>query len=122
MPLRSKLFASDKALEACLTTDTAHLTPGSVGEAVSKIHTALLIIDNRQVSAEELKSRRYGQTTAAAVLAYKTKRSIVNPRYQTKPDDIVGKMTIASMDDELMVIERSVQDRRIRSRDNMWRG
>lgn len=36
------------------------------------------------------------------MLAFKTKRQIINYRYQNKPDNIVGKMTIAALDQELL--------------------
>ncbi len=40
------------------------------------------------------------------MLAYKRKRSIINRSYQTVADDIVGIMTIASLDDEMRLQER----------------
>ena len=40
--------------------------------------------------------------TAAAVVAYKRTRKIINYKYQTEADDIVGKMTIAALDRELL--------------------
>ena len=46
-------------------------------------------------------TQTYGPSTAAAVLSYKTKRQIINRSYQTTPDSIVGKMTIASLDAEM---------------------
>jgi hypothetical protein len=39
------------------------------------------------------------------VLAFKTQRQIINTAYQSKPDDIVGKMTIARLDREMFVLE-----------------
>jgi hypothetical protein len=74
-----------------------------VGDHVSKIHTALFILDEVSVSAEELATTRYGPSTAAAVLAFKRKRKIINWSYQTQADNIVGKMTIAAMDKELIM-------------------
>jgi hypothetical protein len=41
---------------------------------------------------------QYGTQTANAVLAYKRKRNIINYSYQTQADNIVGKMTITSLD------------------------
>lgn len=105
MPLISKLFSSDSRLQACLVSDPAHLTKGTIGDHVSKIHTALLILDDAQVASSELQSKTYGTSTAAAVLAYKTKRSIINFTYQSRADDIVGKMTIARMDAEMAAVE-----------------
>jgi hypothetical protein len=43
------------------------------------------------------------------VLKYKTKRNIVNRAYQSSPDNIVGKMTIASLDRELAAAEQQKQ-------------
>ena len=48
----------------------------------------------------------YGPATAAAVLAYKRKRSIINTSYQKTADNIVGIMTIQSMDRELNGLAR----------------
>ncbi len=48
---------------------------------------------------------RYGPRTAAAVLAYKTKRAIINRAYQQTPDSIVGKMTIERLDKDMLAIE-----------------
>jgi peptidoglycan hydrolase-like protein with peptidoglycan-binding domain len=47
----------------------------------------------------------YGPSTAAAVLAFKRKRKIINTGYQTSEDDIVGKMTITALDNELAAFE-----------------
>lgn len=105
MPLVSRLFRGDKKLEAALTSDPAHITLGAKGDHVSKIHTALLIADNVSVSSADLFSQTYGASTARAVLAFKQKRDIVNRTYQTKADDIVGKMTIAALDKEVALHE-----------------
>src|SRR5688572_32199124 len=43
------------------------------------------------ISGAELSAMRYGPDTAKAVLAYKTRRRIINFNYQTKPDNIVGR-------------------------------
>ena len=105
MRLKSNLFRGDRALEACLVDHAAHVCEGAVGPHVSRIHTALYAIDRLDVSADELRSRRYGKSTAAAVLTFKTRRNIVNANYQTKPDNIVGKMTIERLDSEMSVKE-----------------
>ena len=42
----------------------------------------------------------------AAVLNFKKKRGIINRAYQTAPDNIVGKMTIWSLDEEIGARER----------------
>jgi hypothetical protein len=105
MGLKSNLFRGDPALEACLVDHAAHVCEGAVGTHVSKIHTALYVIDRLDVSADELRSHRYGKSTAAAVLTFKRRRNIVNTTYQTQPDDIVGKMTIERLDSEMSVKE-----------------
>jgi peptidoglycan hydrolase-like protein with peptidoglycan-binding domain len=69
---------------------------------VSKIHTALLILEGVSVASAELRNQQYGASTAAAVLTFKRRRQIINTTYQTEADNIVGKMTIAAMDGELL--------------------
>ena len=104
--LGSKLFRNDAALEACLVQDSDHVTIGASGDHVAKIQTALNRLDGSRIDPGELRAFRYGPSTAAAVLAYKRRRQIINRAYQTQADNIVGKMTIASLDKE-MVIEES---------------
>jgi hypothetical protein len=101
MSLTSSLFKGDRALEACAVQDSAHVTPGAVGEHVAKIQFALSALDGLQIDRAELLKHQYGRSTAAAVLAYKKKRQIINRSYQSVPDDIVGKMTIAALDHEM---------------------
>ena len=103
--LNSKLFKDDKLLLACAERDPAHITLGAHGDHVSKIHTALLILDGVSVSAAELKAKQYGESTAEAILHYKVKRKIINTAYQTAPDNIVGKMTVKSLDEEVAKVE-----------------
>ena len=105
LPLRSKLFRGDPALEACLVKDSAHLTPGVVGEHVGKIQRALLLLENANIGPDEFSAKKYSSTTASAVLAYKAKRRIINFSYQTHPDNIVGKMTLAALDQEMAIME-----------------
>jgi hypothetical protein len=106
MSLNSKLFRGDHALEACSTQDSAHITLNAKGDHVSKIQTALFVLDDVSVAPGELRSQTYGPSTAAAILAYKRRRNIVNRLYQTQADNIVGKMTIVAMDQEMQVAER----------------
>jgi hypothetical protein len=101
MGLQSKLFKGDPKLEACLTDDSAHIKERSVGEHVSKIHTALFVIDGLSVAPDELRTHTYGKSTSKAVLAFKTKRRIINYSYERQVDNIVGKMTIAALDMEM---------------------
>ena len=101
MPLQSELFRDDAALQACLVKDTAHIVRGARGQHVGKIQSALGIIEGALIDSDELANSFYGSSTASEVLAYKRKRDIVNRTYQQRADDIVGKMTIASLDREI---------------------
>lgn len=102
MPLQSELFKGDQRLEACLHFDASHVTPGTAGEFVTKIQKALFILDGAVIDPSE--QGVYGPSTANAVLTYKKKRKIINYSYQTQADNIVGKMTIASLDNELVQV------------------
>jgi peptidoglycan hydrolase-like protein with peptidoglycan-binding domain len=97
MALRSALFRGDARLEAAATSPNSHITPGSRGPHVAKLQKALNILDNASLQEDGA----YGSATAAAVLAFKKKRAIVNTSYQTQPDNIVGVMTMAALDEEL---------------------
>ncbi len=105
MPLKSKLFQNDNALEACSVKDTAQIALGASGEHVSKIHTALLILDDVSVDANELSAMYFGPSTVVAVQNYKRRRRIVNFSNQLQSDNIVCKMTIAAMDREVAAAE-----------------
>jgi hypothetical protein len=107
MPLSSQLFQGDAALEAAANIDSAHITPGARGSHVEKIQTALNIIDNAALDVDGA----YGPATATAVLNYKTKRNIINYSYQTAADNIVGKMTIAKLDEEMRAYETKPSQR-----------
>lgn len=86
--------------------DTAHVKQGAVGRHVSKIHIALFALDHLSVTPTELRESRYGPSTARAVLSFKRKRNIINYTYESAVDDIVGKMTIAALDQEMFRKER----------------
>lgn len=101
MPLVSRLFGGDVALEACRVRDSAHLTQGSQGDHVGKVQAALIALDGSVIDQGELDGQFYGPSTAAAVLAYKQGRQIINRAYQNTADNVVGKMTIQALDDEL---------------------
>jgi hypothetical protein len=105
MALSSRLFRGNRTLEACAAQDSAHVTRGATGDHVGKIQFALFTLDGVLIDRAELVSQQYGRSTAAAVLAYKQKRQIINRNYQSAADDIVGKMTIASLDKEMIVKE-----------------
>ena len=105
MPLLSRLFKGDVRLEACLVKDSAHLTPGTEGVFVGKVQAALEHIEEVSIAEAELAGATYGTSTAAAVLAYKTKRKIINRSYQRSADDIVGRMTIQRLDEDMAALE-----------------
>jgi peptidoglycan hydrolase-like protein with peptidoglycan-binding domain len=111
LALISRLFRSDSKLEACAVSDQAHILQGAAGEHVSKIQAALLIVNGSRIDSKELTVKLYGASTAAAVLAYKRKRRIINLAYQTQADGIVGKMTIAALDREIAQYERMAAER-----------
>lgn len=102
MSLQSKMFHGDIKLEAAAISDAAHITLNAIGEHVRKIQLALNLLDSAVINPDG----KYGPSTALAVLAYKQKRSLVNHSYQTKADNIVGKMTIVALDRELLVREK----------------
>jgi peptidoglycan hydrolase-like protein with peptidoglycan-binding domain len=103
MALQSLLFRGDKLLEAAATTDSAHIVQGARGAHVEKIQVALNQLDGCRLETDGI----YGAKTSAAVLAYKRKRGIVNTSYQTEADNIVGIMTMAAMDRELLGLQAS---------------
>ena len=102
MALQSQLFRGDPELEAAAVSDPAHIAPGAQGPHVGKIQLALIQLDGAAITRDSI----YGPATAAAVLAYKQKRNIVNTSYQTEADNIVGKMTIAALDKEMLAKEK----------------
>ncbi|MEV6808297.1 hypothetical protein [Streptomyces sp. NPDC051132] len=105
MPLTSKLFRDDPALQRCLVSDAGHVTPGAQGEHVTRIQAALVTLGAGVIAPDEVESSRYGPTTAQSVLAFKgPPRDILGPG-QTTPDDIVGKKTIAALDHEIVAFE-----------------
>lgn len=107
MPLLSKLFRGDQKLEAAQVSDPAHLVRGAVGPHVAKVQMAIFAIDSLAIDREELRRQIYGPSTARAVLAYKSRRQIINRAYQSRPDDIVGKMTITRLDRDMLQWELS---------------
>ena len=108
--LQSKLLSASQRLNDCQVRDSAHVTRGESGDYVARIQQALIRIDGAEIADNELSAATYGDSTAAAVLAYKAVRSIINRTYQTTPDNIVGKMTITSLDNEMVPLEQGVSD------------
>ncbi len=111
MALQSSLLSADRALQECLSNDRAHVTTGAIGEHVTKIQSALVALEDATIDVGELREGRYGPSTAAAVLAFKQRRQIVNRSYQSQADNIVGKMTIAALDREMLALEQRWQER-----------
>jgi len=105
MSLGSNLFKDSKRLAQCEISDPAHVAPGDRGDHVRLIQLALGEIEAANIDPSELSQTRYGPSTAGAVLNYKTKRRIINRAYQTSPDNIVGKMTIVSMDKDMLSLQ-----------------
>jgi hypothetical protein len=106
MPLISQLMRGDPKLEACLVSDPAHIVQGARGPHVRKVQQALMLLSVADIASDEIDRETYGPSTASAVLTFKTARRIINTAYQTRPDAIVGKMTIAALDRELAEFEK----------------
>jgi hypothetical protein len=105
-PLQSTWLRRNQRLQQCLVSDPAHVKIGDKGEHAALIQGALSMLDGADISRDEQARQFYGQGTASAVLKYKKKRKIINYSYQTSPDDIVGRMTIRSLDTEMLAYER----------------
>ncbi|HJQ55478.1 MAG TPA: hypothetical protein VJ890_01140, partial [Vineibacter sp.] len=101
MPLKFHEFKGEPKLEACLVSDPAHITPGAQGPHVAKIQKALIMLGAGTIDAGEIGAAKYGASTARTVKAYKASRKIINKAYQQSADDIVGKMTMAALDEEM---------------------
>lgn len=101
MALKARLFAGDQKLEAALVSDPAHILRGAAGDHVRKIQIALIRLDGATIRDDGI----FGAQTEAAVLAFKQKRDIVNRSYQSQADGIVGKMTMAALDQEMAALE-----------------
>jgi peptidoglycan hydrolase-like protein with peptidoglycan-binding domain len=101
MALQSQLFRGDQELEAAAASDPAHIALGARGAHVGKLQQALVQLDGAGIDIDS----KYGPATAAAVLAYKRRRNIINATYQREADNIVGKMTMASLDREMLAKE-----------------
>lgn len=105
MALKSFLFAGNQALEQCAVRDASHILRGAKGVHVGKIQAALAALDDAAIDPAEWRGRIYGASTERAVLAFKQKRKIINRSYQSKEDAIVGKITIAALDEEMKALE-----------------
>lgn len=110
MPLKSASLRGDSKLESAATTPNAHILKPAAGDHVSKIQRAVLQLDDATIDRQELSTATYGDSTADAVLAYKTKREVINKTYQQDADNITGVMTMASLDKELLGKEAAAPD------------
>jgi hypothetical protein len=104
--LASRLLSANKRLQQCASSNPSHVVEGDKGPHVKLIQLAMLILGDKDINDGEVSGQLYGKTTAAAVLAYKQKRKIINRAYQTQADPIVGVMTIQAIDTELLARER----------------
>lgn len=107
MALESELFRGDPKLEAALVSDPGHIMPGARGPWVSKIQQALNRLDNAGLAEDG----SYGPKTAKAVQSFKQKRNIINRSYQQTADEVVGRMTMAALDKEMVAFERELAKR-----------
>jgi peptidoglycan hydrolase-like protein with peptidoglycan-binding domain len=107
MALRSRILSGDAKLEAAAVSNPAHIKRGAAGEHVAKIHKALKQLDSAVIDKDELRAKKFGPSTEEAVLNYKKKRKIINRAYQSDVDPIVGIMTMAALDKELVKVEAS---------------
>lgn len=105
--LESKLLSGNQRLRDCEIKDPSHVVPGERGRHVGLIQQALILIDKAVIAQGELTSESYGPSTAKAVLNYKTARSIINRSYQQSADNIVGKLTIKRLDEDMLKLEAS---------------
>jgi hypothetical protein len=94
-----------KQLSDCLNLDPAHIQPGDTGDQVAAIQDVLEILRRRLPALGLLQIKKdkrgeYGEDTAKAVKRYKEINVIV--RTGQPLDDIVGRMTITQMDNDLV--------------------
>jgi peptidoglycan hydrolase-like protein with peptidoglycan-binding domain len=103
LALKSRLFQGDQKLEQAAKVHQAHIAMGASGDHVKKIQYAVSRLNGEPLEQDG----KYGPLTSAAVLAYKKKRNIINSSYQSQADDIVGVMTVASLDAEIFKLEQA---------------
>lgn len=105
MSLQSLWFRGNTRLQQCIVSDPSHVKRGDKGEHVTLIQGALLMLSKCAISTDEQARQFYGDSTEKAVLKYKKDRQIINFRYQTAADNIVGRMTMYSLDFEMLAYE-----------------
>ncbi|MBK1723845.1 hypothetical protein CKO23_16610 [Thiocystis violacea] len=72
---------------------------------MARIQAALVRLRYLVPEAASQETAVYGPQTANAVLSYKRDFDVVNRRYQTQADNVVGRMTIASLDHAIWVLD-----------------
>jgi hypothetical protein len=101
-------------LDQCLNTDFLHIGPGKRGagspeaDAVTALQAALKLIKEKlPLALPDIKDSAgdYGANTITAVLRYKSDPSHVIERTGQRLDNIVGRMTLTQIDDDLVIIE-----------------
>lgn len=113
MPLRSELFSDSRELQACLVSDASHVVPGARGDHVARIQSALVRLRVLEEADARAEAGHYGPRTTEAVLTYKRAFKIINRSYQNSADNVVGRMTIASLDDAIFVLDGGGTGRRL---------
>lgn len=90
-------------LSACLASDPQHIAPGQRGDHVKALQSALEIIRKRRPEIGLMPitdpDGNYGASTRAIVRKYKEFHHIV--RTGQSLDDIIGRMTISQIDNDL---------------------
>lgn len=103
--------ATQKRLEACLKRDDSNARRYPSGEHIRVIQEALRKVRAILPSVPEIPAKEngtFGVATRNATKAYKTARTVVRPGQPL--DDIVGRMTIASLDTDMRNMERKLPD------------
>jgi hypothetical protein len=113
VPLRSKLFSDSRELQACLVSDASHVVPGARGDHVARIQSALVRLRVLEAADASAEAGHYGARTTEAVLTYKRAFKIINRSYQNSADNVVGRMTIASLDQAVFVLDGGGKGRRL---------
>lgn len=113
-PIKSRLESAElttrqpdavrKRLDACLALDGQHITPGQQGDHVKAIQDALAAIKRLRpqlgLPVNPDPPGTFGAGTVASIRKYKSENHISRPGQPL--DDIVGRMTITQLDNDLV--------------------
>lgn len=122
MPLTSDLFKDNRQLQDCAVRDSAHIVAdeppkrrgvNNQGEHVALIHEALRLLLNSPNMGSEIATQTYGPLTAEVIRKFKADEDppILNLALgQTTPDNIVGKQTIARLDEKLRRLRKQPEE------------